>query len=78
MLDGTLCGICGVYLGQDWRGIPTLCKSCAKHPDNKPLIQRGAYAVEGDEADQARKREMEKEAERRRLQAEEKNKSWSD
>lgn len=57
MLDGTLCGICGVYLGQDWRGVPTLCKSCARHPDNKPLIQRGVYAAVGDAVEQARKEE---------------------
>jgi len=40
MLDGTLCGICGVYLGQDWRGIPTLCKACAKHPKTSHSSRR--------------------------------------
>jgi len=40
MYEGTLCMTCGVYVG-DERGIPVICKLCAKDPGNKRLIDKG-------------------------------------
>ena len=44
MLDGTLCCICGIYLGAE--GL-AMCKDCFRHKENReawPMIKSGSIS----------------------------------
>lgn len=45
MLDGTLCGCCGVYMGDEGEGFPRYCESCAPHYPQQNAVKGGKQYI---------------------------------